>query len=258
MEKNNIRARLRLSDTNPSSNTFQWPMDKSPGPNKVAAHVLKDCLDVILGPLPDIVNCSILTSSFPAKWKAEVIPILKDGDHEVAANNRPISLPIASKVCETIVLDQIISYITENKLLPSHQSRNKKSHLTETLNILVTRQHPSSHEWQKNNCACALRPFQGLWQYKPWKTIGKTFNRWCLAFYCWMVQELFIKPLPVCQNQFHSFWLSTCYPWCNSSSRCNPVAITVLHLFECLTIDKDLLPNWVLCGRFKAIFMIST
>ena len=58
-------------------------MDKSPGPNKVAAHVLKDCLDVILGPLPDIVNCSILTSSFPAKWKAEVIPILKYGDHEV-------------------------------------------------------------------------------------------------------------------------------------------------------------------------------
>ena len=77
-------------------------MDKSPGPNIVAAHVLKDCLDVILGPLPDIVNCSILTSSFPAKWKAEVIPILKDGDHEVAANNRLISLPIASKVCETI------------------------------------------------------------------------------------------------------------------------------------------------------------
>ena len=89
--------------------------------------------------LTDIINCSILTSSFPAKWKeAEVIPILKDGDHEVAANNRPISLPIASKVCETIVLDQIISYLTENKLLPSHQSRNKKSHSTETSNILLT------------------------------------------------------------------------------------------------------------------------
>ena len=157
MEKNNITARLQLSDTNPSSNTpglfnlksvsceevrrvvKSLPIDNSPGPDKVTARVLKDCLDVILGPLTDIINCSILTSSFPAKWKeAEVIPILKDGDHEVAANNRPISLlPIASKVCERIVLDQFNSYLTENKLLTSHQSGNKKSHSTETLNKLL-------------------------------------------------------------------------------------------------------------------------
>lgn len=115
-------------------------MDKSPAPDKVAARVLKDCLDVILGPLTDIINCSILTSSFPAKWKeAEVIPILKDGNYEVAANNRPISLlPIASKVCERIVLDQVNSYLTENKLLTLHQSGNKKCQSTETLNILLT------------------------------------------------------------------------------------------------------------------------
>ena len=87
MEKNNITARLRLSDTNPSSNTpglfnpksvsceevrrvvKSLPMDKSPGPDKVTARVLKDCLDAILGPLTDIINCSILTTSFPAKWR---------------------------------------------------------------------------------------------------------------------------------------------------------------------------------------------
>ena len=184
-------------------------MDKSPGPNKVAAHVLKDCLDVILGPLPDMVNCSILTSSFPAKWKAEVIPILKDGDHEVAANNRPISLlPIASKVCERIVLDRVNSYLTENKLLTSHQSGNKKISFGGDFEHTPYRQHSWSYEWQKNNCACALRPFQGLWQYKPRKTIGKIFNRWCFTFFCWMVQELFIKPLPVCQNQFHSLCMT--------------------------------------------------
>ena len=63
----------------------------------------------------------------------------KDGNYEVAANNRPISLlPIASKVCERIVLDQFNKYLTENKLLTSHQSGNKKSHSTETLNILLT------------------------------------------------------------------------------------------------------------------------
>ena len=47
-------------------------------------------------------------------------------------------LPIASKVCERIVLDQFNSYLTENKLLISHQSGNKKFNSTETLNILNT------------------------------------------------------------------------------------------------------------------------
>ena len=41
------------------------PMNKSPGPDKISACVLKDCLPVILGPLTDIINCSILTSTFP-------------------------------------------------------------------------------------------------------------------------------------------------------------------------------------------------
>ena len=69
------------------------PLNKSPGPDKVSARILKDYLPVILGPLTEIINCSILTSTFPAKWKqAEVIPILKDCDHEEAANNRPLSL----------------------------------------------------------------------------------------------------------------------------------------------------------------------
>ena len=76
------------------------PMNKSRGPDKISACVLKDCLPVILGPLTDIINCSILTSTFPDNWKeAEVIPILKDRDHEKAANNRPLSLlAVVSKV----------------------------------------------------------------------------------------------------------------------------------------------------------------
>ena len=53
------------------------PRNKSPGPDKVSARILKDCLPVILGPLTEIINCSILTSTFPDKWKeSEVITIL--------------------------------------------------------------------------------------------------------------------------------------------------------------------------------------
>ena len=42
-------------------------------------------------------------------------------------------LPIASKVCEKIVLSQ--TYLIDNNRLTSHQSGNKNAHSTETLNI---------------------------------------------------------------------------------------------------------------------------
>ena len=55
--------------------------------------VIKDCLVHILPVLTDIINSSLMTSAYPDAWKhAEVIPLLKEGDHEVATNNRPLSL----------------------------------------------------------------------------------------------------------------------------------------------------------------------
>ena len=97
-------------------------------------------MPVILGPLTEIFNFSILTSTFPAKWKkAEVIPIPKDGDHEEAANNRSLSLlAVASRVCEKIILNQFNTYLIDNKCLTSHQSGNKKAPSTETFNIQLT------------------------------------------------------------------------------------------------------------------------
>ena len=102
---------------------------------------MKDCLSVILGPLTEIINWSLRTL-FPSCWKeAEVIPILKEGDHEEASNNRPLSLlNTASKICEKIVLEQFGSYLLNNNRLSLHQSGNRKAHSTETLNIFITDQ----------------------------------------------------------------------------------------------------------------------
>ena len=71
---------------------------------------------------------------FPTAWKiAEVIPIHKDGDHEQPNNNRPISLlPVLSKICERIALNQLTSYLTVNRRLSAHQSGNKAWHSTKT------------------------------------------------------------------------------------------------------------------------------
>ena len=110
------------------------------GPDKVSMSVLKDCLPVVLGPITNIINFSFATSTFPDDMKlAEVIPLLKDSDHEVASNNRPLSLlNTVSKICERAVLNQFNSYLTRNKRLSVQQSGNKKQHSTETLNLLIT------------------------------------------------------------------------------------------------------------------------
>ena len=119
---------------------LSFPSNKAPGPDKVSMKVIKDALPCILPTLTDIINCSLLTSVFPSSWKeAEVIPLLKEGDHEIANNNRPVSLlPAASKVCERIVLNQLNEYFAKKKCLSVHQSGNKKLHSTETLNIFMT------------------------------------------------------------------------------------------------------------------------
>ena len=82
----------------------------------------------------------MLSSVFPSDWKiSEVTPLLKEGDHEIANNNRPVSLlPVASKVCERVALNQLTTYMSNKKRLTEHQSGNKKLHSCETLNVMMT------------------------------------------------------------------------------------------------------------------------
>ena len=81
------------------------------------------------------------SSKYPSTWKlVEVIPLHKDGDHEVASNNRPISLLAAlSKVCDKVVLNQFTAF----KLLSNNQSGNRKDHSTETLNEAMDKKQTS-------------------------------------------------------------------------------------------------------------------
>ncbi|CAB4034648.1 Hypothetical predicted protein [Paramuricea clavata] len=62
---------------------MSMPTNKAPGKDKVSMRIIKDCLPVILGPLTDIINASLTSSEFPQSWKeAEVIPLIKEGDHD--------------------------------------------------------------------------------------------------------------------------------------------------------------------------------
>ena len=112
--------------------------NKVPGPDKIGIQCIKDTLDVILDPLTNIINCSLMTSTYSSIWKlAEVIPLHKEGDDEVASNNRPISLlATLSKICDKVVLSQFKEYLIKRNLLSKHQSGNRENHSTETLHKL--------------------------------------------------------------------------------------------------------------------------
>lgn len=114
--------------------------NKAPGIDKIPIRIIKDCLQAISYPLTSIINTSLLTACFPNVWKiAEVKPIPKEGDHELANNNRPISLlPILSKVCERVAHNQLMEYLTSKGRLSTKQSGNKEKHSTETSVIQTT------------------------------------------------------------------------------------------------------------------------
>ena len=116
------------------------PTGKAPGNDKITVRVLKSFLPSILPTLTAIIDDSFISGTFPKICKtAELTPILKQGDHEKPDNNRPISLlPILSKVCERIALNQFMPFLLSNKRLSTNQSGNKKWHSTETSLIHTT------------------------------------------------------------------------------------------------------------------------
>ena len=90
--------------------------------------------------LTSIINAYLLTSTFPEVWKtAKVTPIPKQGNHELANNNRRISLlPALSKVCERVAYNKFVTYLTTKERLTTKQSGNKKWFSTETSLIHTT------------------------------------------------------------------------------------------------------------------------
>ena len=114
--------------------------NKASGPDKLPVRVIKDCLPVISSTITSLINCSFSTNTFPDVWKiADVIPIPKTGDTEIASNNRPISLlPTMSKICERLAHGQYNDFLCSEDKVSPHQNGNRKLHSTESTLIKVT------------------------------------------------------------------------------------------------------------------------
>ena len=84
-------------------------------------------------------------------------PILKQGDHEVPDNNRPIALLLMlSKVCEQIALNQFLPYLELYKRISTNQNGNRRFHSTETSLIHTMDFLLNAIDKQKLNAAVLL------------------------------------------------------------------------------------------------------
>ena len=68
-------------------------LQKAPGPDCIAAEILKTCAEQVVPLLQQIFQKSLDTGELPLDWQKEnVTPILKTGNISDPANYRPVSL----------------------------------------------------------------------------------------------------------------------------------------------------------------------
>ena len=81
---------------------------KATGLDIISAKLIRECADIISGPLCDLFNKSLMSGIFPGDWKcARVTPLFKQGESSDLNNYRPISvISLVAKVFERIVHDQ--------------------------------------------------------------------------------------------------------------------------------------------------------
>jgi hypothetical protein len=104
--------------------------------------------------LTDVINTSILTSTFPDSWKTAVVrPLPKNSNPAELKEIRPISiLPCMSKILERAVCAQLTDYLENNGMLPDVQSGFRKGRSTVTALLDVT----DNILWAQDRGMCTL------------------------------------------------------------------------------------------------------
>ena len=113
-----------------SSNTKSSDLDPIP------TALVKECVDILVTPITNIINYSLKEGSFPNCFKtAYVTPLLKKPnlDRNLLKNYRPVSnLSFLSKLIEKVVAKQLNNYIDSEGLSNVNQSAYRRLHSTET------------------------------------------------------------------------------------------------------------------------------
>ena len=114
------------------------------GPDHIPPILLKNIASSIAQPLATIFELFYQNSFLPHIWKQSYVkPIFKSNDSSSVSNYRPISLTCTCcKVMESVIHDQLMSYLSQHKLISTaqHGFLTKKSTGTNLLSCL--------HDWQ--------------------------------------------------------------------------------------------------------------
>ena len=91
---------------------------KAAGPDQIKPIILKELAPSVASMLHIIFQKSLHTGKVPGEWKtADIAPVYKKGNRQVASNYRPISLTcICSKLMQHIVVSSIMSHLANMAL----------------------------------------------------------------------------------------------------------------------------------------------
>lgn len=114
---------------------------KSMGPDNIHPYLLKSLSEVFVLPLTLIFQKSLSSGKIPKAWKdARISPIFKKGSKTDPSNYRPVSLTsVVCKILEKVVRKNIMTHLTENKMLSDEQYgfRTNRSCALQLLNVMA-------------------------------------------------------------------------------------------------------------------------
>jgi len=104
------------------------------GYDDIPKSLVKQCIQLIKGPLTHTYNVSLRSGVFPDEWQAaKVKPWYKKGDRYDIRNYRPISIiSVFAKLLERLMFNRLIPFLYKNKILTEAQNDFRKAKCIET------------------------------------------------------------------------------------------------------------------------------
>ena len=162
------------------------------GPDNIPPVFLKQCCRELSAPLASLFMLSYEFNYLPPIWKSALItPLFKKGKHTDPANYRPIALTSSlSKLMETIIKDQTLTYLLSNNFITKEQhgfikKRSTATNLLECTNDWVLSLNDSQSTdvaYIDFSKAFDSIVFSKLLHKLQWYGIGGNLLRWISEF----------------------------------------------------------------------------
>jgi hypothetical protein len=130
--RNDNLSSINVSEADVLNVLINLDPSKAYNPDGIPTRVFKECANELYISLTALFNKSLRSGKIPLDWKrADVVPIFKKGDKGMVNNYRPISLlPVASKILERCIFNQINPIVKGDIDVKQHGFMSQKSTVT--------------------------------------------------------------------------------------------------------------------------------